>query len=196
MRQVKMVLASASPRRKALLQQIGIEPEVMASDIEEIVMSDVPERVVEELSRQKAEHVWERCRRNGRTDVTVLGSDTVVSAGGRILGKPKTEAEAAQMIGLLQGGCHQVYTGVTIICAGARVTFSEKTDVYVYPMTEAEIAAYVAAGESMDKAGAYGIQGRFSAHIRRIEGSYTNVMGLPVGSVYQHLRKLTEEQDD
>ena len=196
MKQIKIILASASPRRKELLNQIGLVPEIMASEIDETVNSDIPKEVVEELSRKKAEHVWEICKKTKKEADIVLGSDTVVSAGGKILGKPASKEAAAEMIRLLAGNKHQVYTGVTLIGREVKETFSEVTEVYVYPMTEKEIWDYVSLGESMDKAGAYGIQGHFAAHIKRIEGSYTNVMGLPVGSVYQHLMKLTEGQND
>lgn len=193
MRQINVVLASASPRRKELLNQIGINPEIWPSDIDEIVSSDIPEQVVMELSCQKAEHVWKTVRNMGNEDMAVIGADTVVACGGSIMGKPADEEEAVQMISRLRGGSHQVYTGVTIITLRGRITFAEKTDVFVSHMTEEEIREYVARGESMDKAGAYGIQGYFAAYIERIEGSYTNVMGLPAGQVYQQLKQLMEE---
>lgn len=196
MKQTKIILASASPRRKDLLNQIGIFPEVIPSSTEEVITSNIPSTVVEELSRQKAEQVWAFCKDADKTGTVVIGSDTVVASDGDILGKPGDEAEAAAMIRRLQGGKHQVYTGVTLINHRQSITFSEKTDVFVYPMTEEEIKAYIDSNESLDKAGAYGIQGRFAAHIEKIEGSYTNVMGLPVGSVYQQLKYFTEEQDD
>lgn len=196
MNQFKIILASASPRRKELLNQIGICPEIMPSDLEEHVTSSVPKEVVEELSGQKAAHIWDICKEHDAERLVVIGSDTVVSVGGRILGKPKSEEEAVDMIRALAGGSHQVYTGVTLISPQKSITFSEKTDVSVYPMTEKEICEYIACGESMDKAGAYGIQGRFAAYIEKIEGSYTNVMGLPVGRVYQEMKQLMEERDD
>ena len=196
MKQFRIILASASPRRKELLNQIGIFPEIMPSDLEEHVTSLIPSEVVEQLSRQKADSIWGICNNCGDKKLVVIGSDTVVSAGGRILGKPKDEAEAADMIGVLAGGSHQVYTGVTLVSAEKSITFSEKTDVSVYPMTETEIREYISCGESMDKAGAYGIQGRFAAYIEKIEGSYANVMGLPVGRVYQELKQLMEEHND
>lgn len=196
MEKFKVILASASPRRRDLLEQIGIKAEIMPSDIDENTVTQVPSQVVEELSAKKAEAVWQQYNGRDRERIIVLGSDTVVSAEGRILGKPESEEAARDMIRMLQGNCHQVYTGVTLKSGKSCVTFSVKTDVYVYPMSEEEIAGYVACGESMDKAGAYGIQGRFAAFIERIEGSYTNVMGLPAGRVYQQLKQLTEEQND
>lgn len=196
MRHVKVILASASPRREELLKQIGIVPEIIPSDIEEKVTSENPRQVVEELSRQKAESVWEWHRIQEEDNFIVIGSDTVVALDGKILGKPKDENEAEHMIHLLQGKSHQVYTGVTLVDRKQSITFSEKTLVFVHSMAEQEIKEYVARGESLDKAGAYGIQGYFSAFIDRIEGSYANVMGLPVGSVYQWLKKLMEGLDD
>lgn len=191
----KIVLASASPRRRELLNQVGIWPEIIKSQVEEKVTSTDPQQVVLELSGQKAQDVAVRCGEG----TIVIGADTVVSIGGRILGKPKDTSEAAQMIGLLQGKVHQVYTGVTLIRCGAEekvVSYAEKTDVRVYPMSLEEILYYAACGEPMDKAGAYGIQGRFAAFIEGIQGDYSNVVGLPIGRTCQELKKLDEIQED
>ena len=190
----RMVLASASPRRSELLRQIGFEPEIIPSQVEEIVTSTEPAQVVMELSAQKAEEVAARIAAEKDPPI-VIGSDTVVSIDGKILGKPADRAEAVEMITRLQGRSHHVYTGVTLLQGRRRRTFAVETEVEVYPMTKAEIESYVDSGDSMDKAGAYGIQGRFAAHIRGIRGSYTNVMGLPVGRLYQELRGLLEEGD-
>lgn len=223
MRQIELVLASASPRREELLLQIGFRPVIMPSEIEEKVTSKDPAQVVMELSRQKAEEVAGRLEVAGRpveeaagrlagnsrnqsveTSKTgaqresltvVVGSDTVVAAEGKILGKPKSEEEAFEMLSLLEGKSHQVFTGVTLIGGGKESTFYEETDVFVYPMEADEIRAYIGCGESMDKAGAYGIQGRFAAYIKGIRGSYTNVMGLPAGRVYQEIKNLVEVRD-
>lgn len=219
MKQIELILASASPRREALLRQIGLEPVIIPSEIEEKVASPEPVRVVTELSRQKAEEVAGRLelrkkakaatgepsaviagaameKAGSGAEAVVVGADTVVAAAGRILGKPRSEEEAFEMLSLLSGGSHKVFTGVTLICGERTETFYEETEVFVYPMTPEEIWDYINLGESMDKAGAYGIQGRFAAHIKGIRGSYTNVMGLPAGRVYQELKKLVEEQDD
>ena len=185
----QFVLASTSPRRRQLLEQIGIEAKIVPSSIEERAEGLGPEEMVMELSRQKAEDVAAKIGE----DAAVIGADTVVAIKGRILGKPSDPQGAAEMLSLLQGEVHQVYTGVTIVPPGpdrGRVTFFEQTDVSVYPMTEAEILAYVESGEPMDKAGAYGIQGRFAAHIRGIRGDYNNVVGLPVGRLYQDLKAM------
>lgn len=191
----KIILASGSPRRLELLRQVGIEPIVEASSVEEVVTSSVPEQVVMELSRQKAEDVaahgkWKKSCESAMLDtdmVAVLGADTVVAADGHILGKPKNREDAIRMITMLQGRSHQVYTGVTLVFCGRTVTFAEKTDVEVYPMTRQQIEQYVDTGEPMDKAGAYGIQGRFAAYVKGICGDYNNVVGLPLARVCQEL---------
>lgn len=190
----KIVLASASPRRKELLAQIGITPEIVPSTIEEKISTDVPEEAVMELSCQKAEDV--ACSQKPGT--WVIGADTVVAAGGEILGKPSGHEDAFRMISLLEGKTHQVYTGVTLVYCGERGpktrTFVEKTDVHLYPMSYEEIRAYADSKEPLDKAGAYGIQGKFAAFIKGIDGDYNNVVGLPVGRVYQELKKMAEEE--
>lgn len=187
----RIILASASPRRRELLHQVGLEPEIVPSHVEEVITSISPDQVVMELSAQKAADV--AAQYQGQQAV-VIGADTVVAADGKILGKPGTEEEAVRMIEMLQGRTHQVYTGVTMIFAdrGETVTFAEKTEVHVYPMTESQIRRYVATGEPMDKAGAYGIQGYFAAYIEGISGDYNNVVGLPVGRVCQELRKRSK----
>lgn len=185
---IRVILASASPRRRELLMQVGIVPEIIPSDVEETVSSTKPEEVVLELSAQKAEAVAAQTLKE-HVHTVVLGADTVVAADGEILGKPRDEQDAVRMLSMLQGRTHQVYTGVAMIFGetGERVTFTEKTDVTVYPMTEEQIRQYVATKEPMDKAGAYGIQGAFAAYIKGISGDYNNVVGLPVGRVCQEL---------
>lgn len=186
---IHMILASASPRRRELLLQVGITPEIVPSQADESVDGRSPEEIVKELSRRKAESVAERLLGWENSEAVILGSDTVVSVDGRILGKPKDEAEAAEMIRLLQGRLHQVCTGVTLIFGDGTepATFAEKTDVEIYPMTEEQIERYVATGDPMDKAGAYGIQGCFAAYVKGIRGDYNAVVGLPVGRVCQEL---------
>lgn len=187
---MKIVLASASPRRKELLGQMGLTFEVIPSDADENVTAANPAALVEELSRRKAYDVAQKDNRDG---VLYIGSDTLVAYKGQVLGKPADEAQAKDMLYLLQGNVHQVYTGVTFIwtvCGEQKtVTFSEKTDVKFYPMSEDEIMTYLAAKESMDKAGAYGIQGRSAVYIEKIDGDYNNVVGLPIARLYQELKK-------
>lgn len=185
----RFVLASASPRRSQLMRQIGLKPDIIPSMVEEKAEGITPDETVRELSRQKAEDV---ARKYGE-GVVVIGADTVVAIGDRILGKPSSHKEAVEMIHLLQGNVHQVYTGVTIILCGRekkKVTFAERTDVSVYAMSEQEIYRYAESGEPMDKAGAYGIQGKFAAYIQGIQGDYNNVVGLPIGRLYQELKAL------
>lgn len=184
-----VILASASPRRLELLRQVGIEPVVEPSHMEEVVKGTEPEQVVAELSRQKAGDI---ANRHAGEEVVVVGADTVVSVDGRILGKPKDRDDAICMLSMLEGRSHQVYTGVTLVFCGKKrseVSFVERTDVHVCPMTRKQIEAYVDTGEPMDKAGAYGIQGRFAAWVEGIFGDYNNVVGLPVGRVYREIIK-------
>ena len=184
----QIILASASPRRKELLHQVGLSPDIIPSQREEKIISRDPEQTVKELSRQKAEDVAALC--TDRKDMSVvIGADTVVAVDGRILGKPGSEKEALEMLELLQGREHQVYTGVTMIFvhSGEQITFAERTNVHVCAMNQEQRKAYVATGEPMDKAGAYGIQGYFAVYIKGIEGDYNNVVGMPVGRVCREL---------
>lgn len=191
-----IILASGSPRRQELLRQIGIDPVVCKSQVEEVVTSAVPSQVVLELSEQKARDVAV----NSPIGTVVVGADTVVAADGLILGKPSDHQEACQMIRRIQGRSHQVYTGVTLIAVreeGMEIrSFYEETDVHVFAMTEEEILSYAASEEPMDKAGAYAIQDRFAAYIKGIDGDYSNVVGLPVGRVYQELKALCKGQEE
>ena len=184
---IKVILASASPRRLELLRQVGIEPVVEPSHVDEAITSTEPDKAVMELSAQKAEDI---AVLHAGEDAVVIGADTVVAADGEILGKPSNREDAVRMLTLLQGRAHQVYTGVTLVFCGGKprtVTFAERTDVFVCPMSRAQIEAYVDTGEPMDKAGAYGIQGCFAAWVEGISGDYNNVVGLPVGRVCREL---------
>ncbi len=195
----RLILASGSPRRKELMEQIGLKPEIHPSTLKENPKSTAPEKVVSELSSQKAHDVMtkmcEEARKEGKKFTgVVIGSDTVVSIDDKIMGKPSDREDAIRMIRQIQGRSHIVYTGVTILTEDNEDVFSVETRVNVYPMSNEEIEAYVDRGESMDKAGAYGIQGGFAAHIRGIDGSYTNVMGLPVGRLYQELKRICPDK--
>lgn len=197
----QIILASASPRRKELLEQIGMEFEICPAKGEEVITQNRPDAVVLELSRQKAEEVAAGVLTYHEThpdlatpqDILVIGADTVVAYGDKILGKPKDEADAGRMLTLLQGKKHSVYTGITLVFIDkngrtGEHRFFERTDVTMYPMDEDEINRYIATGEPMDKAGSYGIQGRCAIYIKQIEGDYNNVVGLPVARLYQELR--------
>lgn len=186
---MELILASASPRRKELLEKIGLPFAVQPAKGEERITQKSPAAVVMELSRQKAEEI--AAAQTG--DCIIIGADTVVAKGEKIMGKPKDAADAKQMLRSIADDCHQVYTGVTLIRTGAHpqsVTFQEKTDVFLYPISDAEADAYIASGDPMDKAGAYGIQGDFAIYVKRIVGDYYNVVGLPIGRVYQELKRM------
>lgn len=199
----QIILASASPRRRELLEQIGLEFEVCPAKGEEIITKRIPDEVVEELASQKAREVAGMVKAYGAAhkelvtpqDIMVIGEDTVVAYGGEILGKPKDEEDAFRMLSMLSGNTHMVYTGVSIILLAAsgksgELTFHERTDVVMRRLDEQEIRRYIATGEPMDKAGAYGIQGKCAIYIDKIDGDYNNVVGLPVAAVYRELKKL------
>ena len=209
---VRLVLASASPRRRELLSQIGLEFTVMPSKKEENAKATEAGALVQELSRQKAVDIWEQLsggqgqnpdadqgqiseetqepNLNGKRqpELLVIGADTVVCCEGKILGKPHSREAAAEMLTALQGRSHEVYTGVTLYSQSETVTFFECTQVEFYPMTEVEISEYIDSKEPMDKAGAYGIQGLGARFVKGIRGDYNNVVGLPVGRLYQELK--------
>ena len=194
----RIILGSASPRRQELLSQIGVEFEVRVSNKEEIYKSSIPEEIVKELSLMKAENVasdlLENIADGSIKDTVVIGADTIVVLDDEILGKPSDEEDAVCMLTRLQGREHWVYTGVAVLDFGPDgektvINYPVGTKVYVNAMTEDEIRAYVATKDPLDKAGAYGIQGRFAAYIDRIDGDYYNVVGLPVSRVYRTLRE-------
>lgn len=181
-----LVLASHSPRRQDLLRQAGLSfIVVIPADVEEDVWpGEDPFAHVQRLARAKAEAVSA-----APTDV-VLGADTVVVVDGQILGKPRDHAGAALMLRLLSGREHQVVTGICLRRGLHVICDAETTTVRFVPLSEEEICAYVASGEPMDKAGAYGIQGLASKFIDRIEGCYFNVVGLPLAMTWKHLKQL------
>lgn len=183
----QLILASGSPRRKEILEQVGMTFKVIPSQVEEVITKEIPAEIVMELSRQKAMDVYMQL---GDESVIVLGADTVVAYDGKILGKPKDKQEAKEMLSMLSGQKHFVYTGVTLVTNKEKKTFYEETIVEFYPLSEGEIEAYIASGESMDKAGAYGIQGKAAAFIKGICGDYYNVVGLPIASVMRNLQKM------
>lgn len=188
----KLILASASPRRRELLVQAGLEFEVIPSTLEEKIEETRPEEVVKNLSSQKAEDVFLKLK--NREKYIVIGADTVVAVENKILGKPTDEENAIRMLHDLQGRSHHVYTGVTMYWEEDEKilfeSFSACTSVTFYPMTEKEILWYVSTKEPMDKAGAYGIQEKGALFIKEISGDYNNVVGLPIGEVYQRLHAL------
>lgn len=190
----KIILASASPRRRELLDRTGMEFEVQISRAEENIQAESPKELVMELSERKAMDVFGNLPGEEKENSLVIGADTVVSLEGTIMGKPEDEEDAVRMLTSLQGRTHQVFTGVTVVYLQQGIpvkhTFFEKTDVTMYPMTFKEIRDYVDTGEPMDKAGAYGIQGKCAVYIRGIAGDYSNVVGLPVGRLFQEIKSL------
>ena len=186
----EFVLASASPRRRDLLTQIGIPFRICLSKKEEESSQKKPGDIVKELSYTKAKDVFDQ----GNQDAVVIGADTIVVYDEQVLGKPKDEEDAYKMIKMLQGKTHQVYTGVSVIWRqddSIQVSsFYAVTDVELYGMSEEEIRAYIATNEPYDKAGGYAIQGYFARYVKQIQGDYNNVVGLPVGELYQILNSL------
>ena len=205
---MRVILASGSPRRRELLEQIGIKFEVMVSEADENIPVAEPWRLVEELSDRKATavlHALESCDAvavdkticdEKREELLVIGADTVVSVDEMILGKPENMEHAKKMLRALAGRNHQVYTGVTLLHKSSegleRKTFHEVTKVAFFPMTEEEIDTYLVSENCMDKAGAYAIQGVCAKYIRGIEGDYNNVVGLPVGRLFQEAKRWLE----
>ena len=174
---MKIILASQSPRRRELLERMGITDfEVIPARGEEIAIRTFgPDQLVEELSRRKCAEVAA-----GRPEDLVIAADTMVAVNNRVLGKPRTEDDAARMLATLSGRLHFVYTGVTVARGERMLTQHEMTSVRFRTLTQADIIRYIATGEPMDKAGAYGIQGYGSVLVEGISGDYYNVMGLPV----------------
>jgi len=178
----RLILASASPRRRELLAQAGYSFEVYPANIpEDARPGEDPIAYVIRLAREKAQAVFAELA--SEPGIAVLGADTTVTLDGQILGKPADAADAARMLGLLSGRTHCVITGVALVTAKAVEAAAEVTAVRFVTLSHAEIEAYVATGEPMDKAGAYAIQGRAARWIPRIEGCYFNVVGLPLALV-------------
>lgn len=177
-----MILASQSPRRAEILSMLGFDFEIDVADCDENVDGIPTEQIVAVLARRKAQAVAER-----HPDEVVIGSDTLVTVDGSPIGKPKDAADAKRMLRLLSGRSHTVYTGVSIIKDGVDETFVVSAEVEFYPLTDAQIDRYVATGEPLDKAGAYGIQGRGALLVRGIKGDFFTVMGLPAAEVTRRL---------
>ena len=185
---MQLILASASPRRKELLSLFGIPFVIRAADIDETMdFSKPPFDEVARVSRAKALAVPRE------KDDAVIAADTIVVCAGKVLGKPHSREEAIAMLSLLSGRDHQVMTGCTVLWGEKYETFTEVTDLHFRPLSKAEIEKYVASGEPMDKAGAYGIQGGAALFCERMVGDYYNVMGLPVCRLGQTLKRLLPE---
>ena len=182
----RLILASASPRRRELLTQIGFKFEVRPAHVnEDPRLDEDPISYVVRLAREKALSVFTEIASNSPdpAQVVVLGADTTVTLDGHILAKPEDAADAARMLRMLSGRTHRVVTGVAVATAESTEVAAEVTEVEFLSLTEKEISAYIATGEPMDKAGAYGIQGYAARWIPRVEGCYFNVVGLPIALV-------------
>lgn len=190
-----IILASASPRRTELMTQAGYLFSVVPSNAEETITEQEPEKIVEELAFAKANEVYSRIKKDyDKQDFIVIGADTIVYYENDVLGKPRDEQEAFDMLKMLSNRTHQVYTGVSIIYRkdGVKQSFllNEKTDVTFYPLSDQEINDYIQTKDPLDKAGSYGIQGPFAIHIKEIHGDYNNVVGLPIAKLYHALSTL------
>jgi septum formation protein len=184
--EMDLILASSSPRRKELLGMLNLPFQVKVSYADETYQDGMePHEIVMELARIKSTVVAETNR-----DSVVIGADTIVVMDGDILGKPKNKEEAISTLTRLSGNVHQVYTGVALLRGQDSILFYEKTDVEFWPLKEEEIEQYVLTGEPFDKAGSYGIQGFGSLLVKRIEGDYFTVVGLPVSRLKRELEKL------
>lgn len=182
---MKIILASASPRRAEILSQLGIPFEVQNADIDEKTDIQAPHIYVKTLSQKKAEKVFSE-----NPDAVVIAADTTVVFNNEIMNKPKDKEDAFKMLKKLSGNEHQVYTGVTVVDFHKTIIESCCTSVFFKPITDIEIEKYIATGEPMDKAGAYGIQGFGSLFIEKINGCYFNVVGLPISILYEMLKKF------
>lgn len=188
---LKVVLASASPRRKELLSLIFNEYDIRPADCDEALPEGIKaQEAVEYLSLIKNKATVEICDENS----FVISADTVVAVEGEILGKPQDKEDARRMISLLSGREHQVFTGVTLSLKGNFKTFSEKTDVVFYKLTDKEIEDYISTDEPYDKAGAYGIQGKAGLLVKAVNGDYYNVVGLPVARLKREIMEFIENQ--
>jgi septum formation protein len=189
----KVILASASPRRVALLKQIGIDCTVMPADIDETVLpNESPSDYVLRLAEQKAQAIVKKIGNISLPDLClpILAADTTVALGDEILGKPQNDADAFNMLKKLSGSTHQVYTAIAVAFNGKIETALNATQVEMMPLTDAMIRAYIASSEHKDKAGSYAIQGLAACWVKKITGSYTGVMGLPLFETAQLLERL------
>ena len=187
----KIILASASPRRKDILNQFGYEPEVIVADYDEHqIHEENPYELVKKLSYGKAHAV----RKHGSEGDIIIGSDTIVVVDGKIYGKPADKDDAFRMIKSISGRAHEVCTGVTVILCGKDVdkseTFCDVTEVHVVRMNDEQVWEYITTGEPMDKAGAYAIQGRFGRYVERINGDVYTVIGLSGARTFDAIERL------
>lgn len=186
----KIILASASPRRRELVKLLNCDFLCMTADADETIETNNPALAVEMLSDRKASAVKNALPNFENLDGTnvIIGADTVVVCDGEIMGKPKDKDDAFRMLRKLSGKAHSVYTGITLIWNnGNKKSFAEETKVFVSSLSDKEINDYIKTNECWDKAGSYAIQGLFSIHIKKIDGDYNNVVGFPVSRIYREL---------
>lgn len=181
-----LVLASQSPRRKELLEQLGYTIQTVASHVDESVDETLsPEEIVQQLSLRKAKSTAEDYPNH-----YVIGADTIVYLDGKVFGKPQNENEAFQMLKQLSGKTHEVFTGVSVIYRHQQQTFVEKASVTFWELTDDEVASYIRTGEPLDKAGAYGIQGKGALLVKKVNGDYYTIVGLPISRLYRCLNDM------
>jgi septum formation protein len=188
-----IILASGSPRRREILSDLGAELKIITADVDESSDERDPERLAEALAIKKGQAVYEKLLRDGSSDATlpIISADTVVFCEGEIMGKPCDRADAERMLKKLSGKAHTVTTGICVISNGVPFSSYLTTRVFVDPLTDEEINAYIDTRDPFDKAGAYGIQGVFSKHISKIDGCYFNVVGLPINALSKLFIKAT-----
>jgi septum formation protein len=188
-----IILASGSPRRREILSDLGAELKIITADVDESSNERDPERLAEALAIKKGQAVYEKLLRDGSSDATlpIISADTVVFCEGEIMGKPCDRADAERMLKKLSGKAHTVTTGICVISNGIPFSSYLTTRVFVDPLTDEEINAYIDTRDPFDKAGAYGIQGVFSKHISKIDGCYFNVVGLPINALSKLFIKAT-----
>ena len=186
---MNLILASKSPRRIELLQRLGYDFTITPSNFDEsaVDLSKNPTQGVEFLARGKAQAIFDSLE--STADTVVLGADTIVVCDGKVMLKPKDESDAKDMLRKLSSRVHTVYTAVAFVSDSGTESFVEATDVYFFELSDEEINSYVATGEPMDKAGAYGVQGLGCTLVQKIDGDYYNVVGLPIARVARHLKK-------
>lgn len=182
---MRLILASGSPRRREMFDMMGLEYEVIPSRADENVGVLPPAEMVEKLAYKKAREVYER-----NAGCCVVGADTIVELDGEIIGKPRDEKHAAEILSKLSGRTHCVYTGVAVLSGGSEQVCHDTTHVTFAKLSQKEIEDYIATGEPMDKAGAYGVQGVGGIFVEKVEGCYFTVIGLPLPKLYKMLRKV------
>ena len=190
----QLILGSQSPRRKELLQWIYVPFKIVTSDIEEVSNEIEVDLLVQDLAKQKAQHVFDNVKKD-YSNPYVIGADTIVVVDNEVLGKPNNKDEARQMLLQLKGRSHRVLTGVCIKWSEGEEVFFDETKVSFDDMSDELLELYLGTGESMDKAGSYGIQGAALGFIGKLEGSYSNVVGLPVNLVLQKLKSIIPNQN-